>query len=71
MNNGMMPMGIEITEDLIQMLQLYLGYFAEYLRVGIAAGTWILIAGAITASVALLSQEKHICNFFRKKRIRR
>ncbi len=71
MNNAMMPMGIEITEDLIQILQLYLGYFAEYLHVGITAGTWILIAGAVTAVIALLSQEKHIRKFFRKKRIRR
>ncbi len=71
MNDAMMPMGIEITEDMIQMLQLYLGYFAEYLNIGITAGTWILMAGTVAAAVALLSQEKHIRNFFRKKRIKR
>jgi hypothetical protein len=68
MNN--VTMGIEITEELVQMLQMYLGYFAEYLQIGIAAGAWILIAGAVMAAVALLKQEKHVRNFFRRKRIK-
>lgn len=71
MNNVMVPMGIEITEELVQMLQAYLGYFAEYLDIGITAGAWILVAGAVTAAAALLSQEKHIRKFFRRKRIKR
>jgi hypothetical protein len=71
MNDAMVLMGIEITEDMIQMLQLYLGYVAEYLHIGMTAGTWILLAGTVVAAVALLSQEKHIRKFFRKKRIKR
>lgn len=65
----MSPMGIEITDELIQSLQKYLGVCAAYLHTGIAAGTWILAGGALVAVVAIVSQQEKVRLFFRKKRI--
>ncbi|MBQ9082299.1 MAG: hypothetical protein IJY28_02235 [Clostridia bacterium] len=67
----MVPMDIDITEDLMQIIQEYLGYFEAYLHTGITAGTWILAVGAVTVAVVLISQERHVRQFFRRKRIKR
>lgn len=67
----LMPMDIDITEDLAQIIQEYLGYAEAYLHTGITAGTWILAAGAVTVAVVLISQNRHIRQFFRRKRIKK
>ena len=65
-----LPMKFEITEDMIEMIQEYLRYFADYLHTGLTAGRWILIAGAIIAVIALIGHWKGLRTFFQKKRVR-
>lgn len=64
-----MRMGIEVTDDMVAMLQEYLGWFETYLHAGNTAGLWILAAGALTAAGVVISQMEQVRRFFRKKRI--
>ena len=60
----------EITDEMVEMLQTYLGYFVRYMQTGFTVGRWILISGILLAVVVLLSRVPAVRTFFQKRRVR-
>ena len=61
----------EITDEMIEKLQEYLGHFVRYMQTSFDVGRWILIVGGAAAGIALLSRVPAVRAFFQKRLMRR